>query len=276
MFRAAAETAQDRGFLWRFGHKGRVSYLYGTSHAGRAEWLAPGPKLRSALMSATAIAVEVDISNTKVQNAMASSMDSAPRDLPDGLRQRVTAAWEAECLPAQALERGPTEVLVAQLEVARLARSGFHAMYGSEFLLLSVGHARQLPIVSLEDVDTQVAALSAPDNASAVKLIDSMLNDMADDESGERAMRLINAWANRDLMSLEAFETWCECLNTEQEREQMKRLLDDRNPGLADGIAAAHEQGHLLFAAVGALHMIGPKGVPALLKAKGYEVQRVF
>jgi uncharacterized protein YbaP (TraB family) len=53
------------------------------------------------------------------------------------------------------------------------------------------------------------------------------------------------------------------------------RLLDGRNPGLADAIERLHADGSV-FAAVGALHIVGPQGLPALLKARGFAVTRMF
>ena len=58
-------------------------------------------------------------------------------------------------------------------------------------------------------------------------------------------------------------------------RQLLKRLLDDRNPGLADSVDRLHAQGRPVLAAVGALHMPGPGGLVALLEKKGYAVRRV-
>jgi uncharacterized protein YbaP (TraB family) len=71
------------------------------------------------------------------------------------------------------------------------------------------------------------------------------------------------------------FNEWCECLDTEIEREMMKRLLDDRNPNLAEHIDAIHKSGKTVFAAVGSLHMFGSIGLPALMQKRGYRVERV-
>ena len=68
---------------------------------------------------------------------------------------------------------------------------------------------------------------------------------------------------------------WCDCLDTAIEREMMRRLLDDRNPGLADRIDALHRGGAQVFAAVGSLHLFGPLGLPALMEKRGYRVERV-
>lgn len=74
---------------------------------------------------------------------------------------------------------------------------------------------------------------------------------------------------------MERYPEWCDCLNTLTEREAYSRLVDGRNPGLADAIDRLHAKVSV-FAAVGALHMVGAQGLPVLLQAKGFKVQRVF
>ena len=64
-------------------------------------------------------------------------------------------------------------------------------------------------------------------------------------------------------------------INTEAEAKFYRRLNDERNPGLAAGIDKLHRDGKRVFAAVGALHMTGPKALPTLLANMGYKVERV-
>ena len=61
----------------------------------------------------------------------------------------------------------------------------------------------------------------------------------------------------------------------EEARAFLRRLNDDRNPGLADRIDALHGAGKRVFAAVGALHMTGAKGLPGLMAQRGYIVERL-
>ena len=49
-----------------------------------------------------------------------------------------------------------------------------------------------------------------------------------------------------------------------------------RNRTLADRMDALHAQDGPAFVAVGSLHMVGAEGLPALLKARGFTVKRVF
>ena len=64
-------------------------------------------------------------------------------------------------------------------------------------------------------------------------------------------------------------------MKTRSDRAAMTRLLDDRNPALADAIDALHASGKRLFAAVGSLHMVGPGGLPARLAQRGYRVEHI-
>jgi uncharacterized protein YbaP (TraB family) len=86
---------------------------------------------------------------------------------------------------------------------------------------------------------------------------------------------MAEVWADGRLGELENYEKWCECVETETDRAMMRRMLDERNPGLAGGIDAIHASGRSVFAAVGSLHMIGDQGLPALLARRGYRVERV-
>ena len=87
--------------------------------------------------------------------------------------------------------------------------------------------------------------------------------------------RLATAWERGDLAEIGAYERWCDCVASDDDRAQLRRLNDDRNPALADGIEALHRSGRSVFAAVGALHMTGDKALPALLAQRGFIVQRV-
>jgi uncharacterized protein len=119
-----------------------------------------------------------------------------------------------------------------------------------------------------------MAALRLPDRAATIAFVESGLDDLESGRAGPLLTRMIQAWTEGDFADLEGYERWCECLRNDGERAAMHRLLDDRNPALAAAIDAAHRQSRV-FAAVGSLHMIGPRGLPALLARRGYRVERV-
>ena len=97
-------------------------------------------------------------------------------------------------------------------------------------------------------------------------------------ESGEarRVLGQIAAvWARGDLDTLARYADWCACADTEADRAPLRRLNDGRKPALADAITALLGRDQRLFAAVGALHMTGPKALPILMAQRGWRVERI-
>lgn len=271
----AQQQAADRGLLWRISRGGRDSFLYGTVHAGRADWLALGPQTEASLARTGVLALEINVMDPAVVAALREATQGPPRRLPAELLQSLRAAWAAECLPVESLETGPAELHVLQLAMAQAQRLGLFPLYGVESALLMRSLRSERPVAGLETVQAQLGGLLARSNEEAADLVREALADWRDPRASQILERLTRAWAAGDLKDLEAYPTWCECMNTPTEREAFARLLDGRNPGMVDAIERLHA-GVSVFAAVGALHMVGPQGLPALLQARGFTVSRLF
>jgi uncharacterized protein len=272
----AREQGMNRGFLWRVKRDGRSSYLYGTLHVGRAEWLSPGPAIQAALDTVDTVALEVDVTSAEAQQDMQAVGRRAPHTIAPELNKRLERLWLAECLPLAQLRSGPPELQAMALTTLMARRQGFDPGYSSELMLTLAARARKLPLVSLESMAMQLDLVLAADDAEADEAVAQIVQQLENEQARVTLIRLIDAWANHDLNVLATYGEWCECVKTDQERADMKRLLDDRNPGLADGIERLHAEGQRVFAAVGALHMTGPAALPQLLAARGFEVERLF
>jgi len=114
-----------------------------------------------------------------------------------------------------------------------------------------------------------------PTRPATLEFVTSVLDELDAGKSKAVLARMATAWTDGNLAELEGYERWCDCLNSAAERASMKRLLDDRNPLLAAAIDKVHAGGRPTFAAVGSLHMIGPRGLPALMRERGYVVEQV-
>lgn len=275
LMQKAQQQATDRGFLWRVSRDGRDSFLYGTIHAGRADWFALGPQAEASLFRTGALALEIDVTDPAVLAVLLGAMQGPPRALPAELMLSLRSAWAAECLPAEDLDRGAAEFHVMRLAVAHAQRQGLFPLYGAESVLLMRSLGRQRPVVGLESAQTQLSALLARNDEEAATMVRDSLAELKRPDAVRSLERLAKAWAGRDLKDLETYADWCDCLNTPTEREAYARLVDGRNPGMVDAIERLHASVSV-FAAVGALHLVGPQGLPALLKARGFVVTRVF
>lgn len=276
LFANAAQQARNRGFLWRIERDGRISYLYGTLHVGKAEWMSPGPEMRAALKAVDTVALEIDMTSEASQQDLKQVQSLPPRPIPSVLQERLKRLWLAECLPLTVLGSGPVELQATGLVSLMGRRQGFDPSYSSEVMLTILAQAAKLPVVSLESLPSQLSLLMATSDAEAVEMVSGVLDQVEKPNTLAMQEKLIGAWAGNDLQVLAAYQDWCDCVHSERERADMKKLLDDRNPGLADGIERVHAHGQRVFAAVGALHMTGPQALPSLLAAKGFAVKRLY
>lgn len=273
---AGARQARDHGFLWRISKDGRTSWLYGTLHVAKFEWAFPGPTVNAALRASDTIALELDALDPDVQRRMARALAAQTHAaLPPALQQRLDRVAQSECVPAQTLAALAPEMQIATLTTLLGRRDGLDASYGIDVVLAGFGHAGKLKVVSLESPELQLRTLQSATPAETVEAVASALDELEGGRTLPLLVRMAQVWADSDWATLKGYANWCECLKTPTDRAEMARMLDERNPALADGIAALHAGGQRVFAAVGSLHMIGPTGLPALLAQRGYRVERI-
>ncbi|HQR60719.1 MAG TPA: TraB/GumN family protein [Methylophilaceae bacterium] len=274
--RAAMRNARDHGFLWRVSKDGRTSYLYGTMHAARMEWMFPGPRVSQALQASAVMALELDMLDPEVQRRMTEGMavlKGAP--LPEALARRMEKLMRAECIPPEQAGGMIPEMQLATLSIVAGRRDGIDPAYAIDLVLAGHGHAAGMRVVSLETPEGQLGMLQMETSQDTIALVERDLEEIENGRARVMLNRVASVWSDSDGATMQRYSEWCECMDSEVDRKLMKRLLDDRNPALAQRIDALHGEGKSVFAAVGSLHMFGPQGIPALLSKRGYRVERV-
>ena len=272
----ASKPPQDRGFLWRLEKDGHSSWLYGTMHVGKPSWIPPGAKVGAALRRSEVIALELDLSDPATLAVFTAPLDAAAvaRILTPDRRRRLERQIAIACLPADALARLRPILQATTLAGLAVRHDGIFAEWGSEHFLGAYARRHARPVVALEDAQMQLKALAGDSEAEEGAQVDETLDELESGQARTLGAELATVWASSDWQKLSDYRRWCDCVKTATDERALQRLLDDRNPGLAEGIARLHGQGRGVFAAVGALHMVGPKGLPALLAARGFRVTR--
>jgi len=254
--------------LWEVtGGDGAKGWLFGTIHAlpEGAGW--DTATLDAALGQSGVLVVE--IANLKDPHAAAVAYGEAATatDLPP-LLQRVPPQDRPEL--AAALERVGfddadfryTDSWAVALDLANAARSGEFANGVDRGLL-----GRGLPTIGLERFADQFTMMDrlAPDDQAV------LLMEAARDSTEAAKRALVEAWLTGDLAALE--RKMQGGMLTDPELRQA--LLVARNQAWAARIAGLLAQRRRPFVAVGAAHMLGGDGLPALLAARGYTVRRI-
>ena len=277
---AARRAASDRGPLWRIERDGRSAWLYGTIHVGSLAWAFPGPIVGAALRQAEVLAIELDVTSPEVQLQLAEAsaqLHAAHGQvlLPAPLAQRLARQIALACLDAAHMASQSLVMQAVTLTVLSARRDALDPAYAQELVLAVYMHASGKPVLSLETAAAQVAVLASATQQDQVMLVQRTLDQLESGQGRAVLRRLALAWEQADLATLASYEAWCDCVHDDAERAFSKRLIDDRNPGLADAISRLHDGGQGVFAAVGALHMTGPQSLLALLRARGFKVVAV-
>ena len=269
--------AANHGFLWRISKAGHSSYLYGTLHVGRLDWMFPGSAVTQALQGSNSIALEINVRDpATVQQLQAGMAADTSLSLEEKLQRRLELQAMRYCVALPSLRPLRPELQLSALTLAAARAIGLESAYGAEMVLASYAISTNKPIESLETVPEQLNGFLAKDATELQSFVESGLADLESGEALQLLSRLSEVWAHSDWQQLNSYAVWCNCLRTPTDRAAMKRLLDERNPTLALRLDMLHEAGRDVFAAVGALHMIGPGGLPARMQRLGYQVQRIF
>ena len=279
---AALQAARDRGFLWRISKDGRDSYLYGTIHVGKLDWAFPGPRVREALMHANALALELDLTDPQVLAQLSRSMRPEPAtrggarfQLPAPAQQRLARQAQLACVGPDVLSGQHPVMQAITLTVLAARHDGLDPSYAQELTLGGIARAIDKPIVSLESAEMQASLLVPADRQQALAIAEQTLTQLEKGQARAMLVKVAQVWEDSDLDQLGNFEQWCGCAETEPEREFLRRVNDERNGPMAERIDALHAGGKTVFAAVGSLHMTGPRGLPQLMQQRGYTVERI-
>lgn len=271
------QTSPDRGFLWKVTKDGHSSWLYGTLHVAKQDWLMPGPLTRAAILHSSEVALELDLNAPNTAATLRQPEDPTrwAHLVQSGRKAKVDALMDQQCVPSAAFAHVAVGVEAAGVESLASRQDGYYPDYAVDAVLQGMAGSLKKPLIGLETVQMQRDLLIGQNAADEDAFIDDIVKGVSTGKTQAENRQLTQMWASSDVKRLDHYQDWCDCLNTAQERRFMSRLLDDRNVGMAAKIAKIHESGTSLFAAVGSLHMAGPKGLPALLRKDGFEVQQI-
>jgi uncharacterized protein len=271
----AQKEAVDRGFLWRVSKDNKTSYLYGTIHVGNINWMFPGPKVLNALHQSKKLAVELNFDSPEVRKELIDLiLNVSEINLSIKLKERINRYAAKNCVKAESYQNLRPELQLITLETMSLRREKIYPEFGIDMTVMAIASGMKKTIIGLETPQEQMnGILSKPGELE--QDISEALNKLEDDADKEMLTKIVNIWVTSDFNVLNNYAEWCKCLDTQKERDDMKRALDDRNTVMVDRFNKIHAEEGLIFMAVGALHMVGPVGIPALLKNKGYSVDRL-
>lgn len=283
---AAAKTPHGEALLWKVEKPGVApSYLFGTVHLSDPRVTDFSPTMLSALNGARQVVLEVaDLSPQAVAGAMGKAMPLLLDTSGSGLNKvltpddyaRVQRVLDQSGLPNQIqhMVRPWFVYTLLALPTCERTRTTLGALTVDKKIAELAGKQGQ-PVAGLESLDEQLAALAGLPADQQVELLKISLKlfDRIDDLTETLVLlytrrQVAAVWplnlalARKTGASDNAFKSF------------ENDILTKRNLRMRDGLLPMLDKGGV-FAGVGALHIVGPQGLVALLRAAGYAVTPV-
>ncbi len=280
---AVPSWAVDRGALFKVTGEKHTQYLFGTMHVGLPEFYPLEARIVDAVKGAPTLALEIDPAQPPEQ--MAQAMVRQGMIVPGGAgyermtperRARLDAALKAAGVDAEAARVLNPAMVAALISLSQYQKLGYRAELSADAWLAQLARQGKTRIVALETVDGQLGQFNKLTSAEQWHFLDESLDNLASGEELDEARGMVEAWAHADQAALDALVTQVEEDTSVSGKFMRETLLDGRNGALADKLAALLKKEDRTVAAIGLLHLLGKRGVPALLKAKGYRVERVY
>ena len=272
--------------------RGRTLWLLGTIHVGDNRTGFLPQEIYDAFTASHSLAVEFDTdaflqmaaSDSMLQAQLSSSYfysdgSATLNHIPSELHQKAYALILASGSNTMDVPYMRPIIWESMLGSFFLEQSGtLSAEKGMENRLLALAKEQGKTVENIESGLSQMKTfLSLSDQLQTMLLEDTVSSSLA--EYCAEMEKLYEVWCSGDAAALAAALTEDTSNMTEEElklyQEYYKTVITNRNSVMLKAAKNYIKSGKTVFFAVGAAHVVGAKGLAALLKSAGYKVEQV-
>lgn len=263
--------------MWRVAGDANSVYLLGSIHLLREEDHPLPGVIETAYDDAEVIVMELDMDDMDPVYAQAVfnragvlTDGTTLRDLMgDDAYEQADNAAAALDIPLDMLDQSEPWLAAVTVELMLLYRFGFDPALGIEMTMTQRAVADGKPIEGLETIDEQLSFLDGLPMEAQREMLLQVLIEGAD--MSETIDDLVNAWRHGNTAVLEDV-----LLSSMADQEELRNtLVSNRNLRWAEQIETWLDDDEDYLVVVGALHLVGDDGVPALLDARGFGIQQL-
>jgi uncharacterized protein YbaP (TraB family) len=278
---AASARAQDgsrtapTATMWRVQNGANLGYLVGSIHLLSSEYYPLADVIERALGASSTLVGEVHPDEFGGANAPRMLSKAL---LADGATLETSISPETWKLLRQRLDTSGIPVAVFQrmkpwmaalsLMALEIQRDGFSPELGVDKHLFDRARSAGKSLQGLETLDDQIEIFDGMSLSLQDQFIREMLRDS--DTQLSNVKTLARAWKIGDIATLERLLV----AELRSAPELYQRLLIDRNRAWLPRVEACFARQSPCFIVVGAAHLVGPDGLVAMLRAKGYTVEQ--
>ena len=265
----------SRPDLWKVEKNGHTSYLFGSIHLGSEDMYPLSKVVNDAYNVSQYLVVEVDVKPEDeakmVPLVRKYGLDRAT-PIEKRLSPRTLETYRANCkdklLACETFAPFKAWLLSVQLTMMRMKKLGYDGELGIDKHFLSRAHKTNKNIISLESAESQFVMLSSfNQQQQELMLIQSMQAEE------QEFIALFDAWKSGDDKSM--IKMFLKDIEKPGANAMYKKIFDQRNIAMVDGIKRHIAAKKTLFVVVGAGHMVGEMGIINLLENDGFKLSQI-
>jgi len=272
-----AAAAQAKSFAWKVTGKSGVVYLVGSVHLLSNDFYPLQPALEAAYKDSDLLVEEVDMAELTDPSAQLALLGKAmlPSATPlDKVISAETYAMLTKRAEALGLPLEPFKMLKPWMVALTLVQmewqqAGFDPQLGLDMHFYNQAKADGKTTQGLETAEYQISRLDGLTLQQQERMLAESLKELDDEKANMK--KLVDAWRSGDSATVEKIVL----ADLKTEPVLYQRLLVERNRNWMPKIDALFARPKHALVVVGAAHLVGPDGLLAALKAKGYTVEQL-
>jgi hypothetical protein len=270
-------TAATSSFGWKVTSDRGTLYLVGSVHMLSKDYYPLSPALEAAFDASDVLVEEVDFAEVLAPESQLQMLTRGM--LPGG--QSLDAVVSPETfaavsrrladlgMPIEPLKRFKPWALALTLLGLEWQQTGFDPNLGLDKHFYDRARADGKPVEALETLEFQISRFDGLSREEQDRLLASSVRDL--DAQRRMVTALAEAWRAGDATRLEQIVIE----DLEQEPRLYERLLVERNRMWLPALDAQLAGGGTAMVVVGAAHLVGPDGLLAMFREKGYHVEQL-
>jgi uncharacterized protein len=269
--------AATRNFIWKISGKQNAIYLVGSIHMLTKDYYPLNPALDTAFKESDLLVEEADLGEMLGAEAQMSVLlrGRLPSDQtlekvvsPETYAQ-VSKHVTAHGLPIELLKQFKPWMLALMIETFEWQKAGFDPSLGLDKHFYDRAQTDSKTIQGLETADYQISLFDSMTAQQQDRLLSDTLKSI--DTEMSSIAKLTEAWKAGDTATIERIVL----ADLKQDAVMYQRLLVERNQNWLPKLEALFTRSARAFVVVGAAHLVGPDGLLAMLKSKGYTVEQL-
>lgn len=269
--------------LWKVSDENSSVWLFGSIHFADSSFYPLPSEIENAFRNSTALAVEMDISDSETQEKTAEEflkegMFTDGRTLkdvlPDSLWKTLDSISTTLGMKTENFLPMRPWMAATIIASAAIASTGIQQELGIDMVMLDSAYAQGKEIIALETPEEQVESLSKSEGSEetdGIAYLESTFREYS--KLDQMIKEVISAWKRADVVGLQKSLSADQNMN-ESEKRLNERMFNQRNKKMKKEILNFLENDKQVFVVVGVGHLILENNLLEMLSENGLKIQR--